>query len=101
MEKGKIVFIGKEPMSTGFLVYGIETIVGEDYGKSIESVLLRDEVSIVLLEEGAYESIKDKKLREAVYNSIKPLFIELTKEGEETLLRDLVIKAVGIDIVGR
>ncbi|MEM0094788.1 MAG: V-type ATP synthase subunit F [Candidatus Micrarchaeaceae archaeon] len=102
----KIAVIGSELPVLGFKLAGIteafEVERGEEAERLLRELLQRQDIGLIAITSGLVRQIKDRKLQNAITNSLLPLIIEIPEYGEkgvesETLKR-LIIKAIGIDI---
>jgi vacuolar-type H+-ATPase subunit F/Vma7 len=63
----------------------------------------RDDVGIIVLTSGIAAGIRDRRIKEAMLSSMKPLFIVVSdpndKAAYEDNLRQLIIRALGVDIM--
>ncbi len=106
MQQKKIVVLGGEVLPLGMKLAGVSesyTAQGpEDTERRMLALLDRSDVGIIVITEGLSKSIKDRRVRYRMENSIDPLVISVAgykeqAEGEDTLRR-LILRAVGIDI---
>lgn len=108
MNKKKIVVIGGKVLPLGMKLAGVKesyTAEGpEDAEKLLRSLFERNDVGVIVITEGLAGSIKDRRVRYKMENSIDPLVISVAgyneKQVGEGTLRRLILRAVGIDIMG-
>ncbi len=102
----KIALIGSELPVLGFKLAGIteafKATRGDEAERILRSLLQRQDVGLIAITGRLVRQIKDKKLQNAVTNSLLPLIIEIPEYGEKGVesetLKMLIIKAIGIDI---
>ena len=102
-----IAVVGSHSLELGFKIAGITTSYKCDTGAEAEVAiqkLMQDSgIGIIVLAANLAKEIKDRKIREALANSMKPLFIVVSdfgdKEEYEDDLRQLIIRALGVDIM--
>ena len=106
MQQKIIVVIGSELLPTGMRLAGVKESYMVQSAEETEQLLLklfeRNEVGIVVITEGLAKSIKDRRVRYRMENSLDPLVISVpgyNEKMEEDTLRRLILKAVGIDII--
>ncbi len=101
----KIVVIGSEQVTLGFKLSGVHSYTISDAGEAealLKDLLQDGEVGLIILGSGIVSQIKDKKILDVISSSILPMVIEIPALGaernEDDLLRNLIIRAIGIDI---
>ncbi|MDE1865912.1 MAG: hypothetical protein KGH94_04730 [Candidatus Micrarchaeota archaeon] len=103
----KIAVVGGHALELGFKVSGITTSYtcenGTDAEAAIGKLMQDDQVGIIVVAANLAREIKDRRLREALTSSMKPLFIVVSEQGAkeeyEDDLRQLIIRALGVDIM--
>lgn len=102
----KIALIGNDLLKIGFGISGITESYSVTQTEQAESrlreLLDRQDIGIVVITSGVRKLVKDRKLQDAITNSIMPLIVEVPEQGEEhaeqETLRRLILRAIGIDI---
>ncbi|MEM0087233.1 MAG: V-type ATP synthase subunit F [Candidatus Micrarchaeaceae archaeon] len=103
----KIALIGGELPVLGFKLAGITQAFQAADGKEAESILKgllqRQDIGLIAITSRLVRQIKDRKLQNAITNSLMPLIIEIPEYGEKgatsETLKMLIIKAIGVDIM--
>ena len=103
----RIAVVGSHSLELGFKIAGITTSyvvsTGEEAEPIIHKLLEQDEVGIIVIAANLAREIRDRKINEALTSSMKPLFIVVSDQGEKEEykdnLRQLIIRALGIDIM--
>ncbi len=104
MAKGKIAFIGDIDTVLGFKALGVEVIVPKDDADAREQFkrLAKEETSVIMVTEDIADPIKEE-IEDTMHRAI-PTVVVLpgiqgsSRRGEETI-RELIIKAVGVDLM--
>lgn len=101
----KIVVIGSEQVTLGFKLSGIHSYTIADVGEAealLRELLQDSSIGLIILGSGIVSQIRDRKLLDLVSSSILPMVIEIPALGaerkEDDLLRNLIMRAIGIDI---
>lgn len=103
----KIAAIGSEPLALGFRLAGVtESYVVEKQDEAeaaIRKLLEGGDVGIIVVTSRIVNAIKDRRLYDTIMNSTLPLFMLVADykddmTAEEDTLRQLIIRALGIDI---
>jgi vacuolar-type H+-ATPase subunit F/Vma7 len=109
VEKGlRIAYMGNGTLSLGFKIAGVtEAHSVNDTSEAeakLKSLIERGDVGIIIVTSSARKLVKDRKLSEAISGSIMPIIIEIPELNEniteEDTLRQLILRAIGIDIAG-
>lgn len=104
MPEGKIAFLGDIDTVLGFRALGVETVVPENAedarGKFAE--LVKEKTSIIMITEDMMDDLKEQ-IEETVHMAIPSVVVlpgikGTQKRGEDTI-RELIIKAVGVDLM--
>ncbi len=103
----RIAAVGNHSLELGFKLAGItESHVAEsaqDSEATILGLMQREDIGIIVLTTGIAAQVKDRRIREAMLSSMKPLFIVVADINDtavsEDNLRHLIIRALGIDIM--
>jgi V/A-type H+-transporting ATPase subunit F len=102
----KVAVVGSEPLQLGFKLAGVTRsfIVGtrDEAESKLRELMNEPDVGIIVFTSKAAKLITDRKLRLAMQTSVLPLFVEVPdydeKTASESMLRELILKAVGIDV---
>ncbi len=100
--------MGNGTLSLGFKIAGVtEAHSVNDTSEAeakLKSLIERGDVGIIIVTSSARKLVKDRKLSEAISGSIMPIIIEIPELNEniteEDTLRQLILRAIGIDIAG-
>jgi vacuolar-type H+-ATPase subunit F/Vma7 len=103
----RIAVVGGHSLELGFKIAGITTAYPAETGAEAEPIihkLMQDEgVGIIVIAASLAGQIRDRKINEALTSSMKPLFIVVSDPGQKEEykdnLRQLIIRALGIDIM--
>lgn len=94
-----IAVIGDRELCLGFRLAGVtETRVvdDEDFEDELEDLMEQD-LGIVITHQDLLDTLP-KKRRMAIGNSVDPVVVALSEEGESQDLRAKIKKAIGVDI---
>ncbi|BCS90945.1 MAG: V-type ATP synthase subunit F [Candidatus Micrarchaeota archaeon] len=105
---GRIAVIGDKIMVDGFMSIGIKDTFQIDNDKqlkdALDSVIKNNEIALVIIQESLVDRLNQRD-RDNIQKSVRPLFIEIPgfneKEVHTERLRDLILRALGIDISNR
>ncbi|MEN8208478.1 MAG: V-type ATP synthase subunit F [Candidatus Fermentibacteria bacterium] len=104
MAEGKIAFIGDADSVLGFRALGVETVVPGNTDEAREQFarLVKENVSIIMITEDMIDHLHDQ-IEETVHMAIPSVVVlpgikGTQKRGEDTI-RELIIKAVGVDLM--
>jgi len=104
MAKGKVAFIGDADSVLGFRALGVETVVPENAEEAREQFerLVREGTSIIMITENMMDNLHEQ-IEETVHMAIPSVVVlpgisGTQKRGEDTI-RELIIRAVGIDLM--
>ncbi len=107
LDKGyKIAYVGNNLLSVGFKIAGItESYVASDSAQAesrMKELTTRSDIGIIIITSSVRKLIKDRRLSEAISSSLLPLVMEIPELNEQVLeedtLRNLIMRAIGIDI---
>ncbi len=107
MTEKKIIVIGGEVLPLGMKLAGVKECYTVENSDDAERLLMelfdRKDVGLIVLTESLSRSIKDRRVKYRMENSIDPVVVSVPGykdkiEVEETLRR-LILRAMGIDIV--
>lgn len=94
-----IAVIGRQRFCIGFQLAGVQHVYETDedgFGSVLNDALEADH-GIVVVPDDLFRSINRKK-RETLQNSVDPVVVSLSEEGESQGLRNRVKQALGVDI---
>ncbi len=102
----KIAYVGNDLLNSGFKIAGIsESHVAKDTQQAesmVKGLSERGDIGVIIITSGIRRLIKDRRLSEAITTSIMPLIVEIPEYNEEITeedsLRQLIMRAIGIDI---
>ncbi len=101
----KIGIVGDALLSTGLAFVGIKSTFivknGEEAEKAVRTLLEDHEIGIIVIAERLVKEITNRKLHNMIESSIMPMFVPVPSYKEEVktdVLRNLIIRAIGIDI---
>ncbi len=104
MAEGKIAFIGDADSVLGFRALGVETVVPENASEAQEQFarLVKERTSIIMITEDMIDYLQDQ-IDETVHMAIPSVVVlpgitGTQRRGEDTI-RELIIKAVGVDLM--
>lgn len=104
MAEGKIAFIGDADSVLGFRALGVETVVPEnaDEARKQFARLVKEKTSIIMITEDMMDHLQDQ-IDETVHMAIPSVVVlpgitGTQRRGEDTI-RELIIKAVGVDLM--
>jgi V/A-type H+-transporting ATPase subunit F len=105
-KKYRIAMVGNEQLVLGFKLAGVVesyVISGQQHAEStLKKLLERGDVGIIIMSSGVKRQVRDRRLMETIDESILPLVVEVPEKGEgvteEDTLRNLILRAIGIDI---
>ena len=103
----RIAVVGSHSLELGFKIAGITTSYTAETGAEAEPIvhtlMQQGEVGIIVISARLAGEIGDRKIRDALTSSMKPLFIVVSDSGQKEdykdNLRQLIIRALGIDIM--
>ncbi|MBN2586513.1 MAG: hypothetical protein JXA64_08805 [Candidatus Fermentibacteraceae bacterium] len=104
MAKGKVAFIGDADSVLGFRALGVETVVpvsGDDAREQFER-LIREETSVIMITEDLMDQLQeqiDGTVHLAVPSVVVLPGVRGTRRKGENTIRELIIKAVGVDLM--
>lgn len=103
INKKKIAAIGKKEFTLGFELAGVQTTYNpnntEQYINQIESIIENDteEVGILIVNNKDLQELP-KRIQKQVNQSVDPVTVILSEEGESQRLKEKIKKAIGADI---
>ncbi|NOQ21246.1 MAG: V-type ATP synthase subunit F [Candidatus Aegiribacteria sp.] len=104
MPEGKVAFIGDADSVLGFRALGVETVVPRDADSAREQFarLVKEKTAIIMITEDMMDYLQEQ-IDETVHMAIPSVVVlpgitGTQKRGEATI-RELIIKAVGVDLM--
>jgi len=104
MLEGEIAFLGDIDSVLGFRALGIETVIPEnpDDARTQFMMLVKKKYSVIMITEDMLDHLQEQ-IEETVHVAIPSVIVlpgitGTQKRGEDTI-RELIIKAVGIDLM--
>ncbi len=104
MAEGKIAFIGDADSVLGFRALGVETVVpgNADSAREQFARLVKEKTSIIMITEDMMDHLQEQ-IDETVHMAIPSVVVlpgitGTQRRGEDTI-RELIIKAVGVDLM--
>lgn len=96
-----IAVVGRRDFCLGFRLAGVTETheVGKDGFEETFRQVLEDDLGIVIVHQDDLNRL-DRQTRMEVQNSVNPVVVALSKEGESEDLRAKIKKAIGVDIWG-
>lgn len=108
VDKGyRIAYVGNNLLNLGFKIAGVtESYVATDSAQAearMKELTTREDIGIIIITSSIRRLIRDRRLAETISASILPLVMEIPEPNEQVLeedtLRNLIIRAIGIDIM--
>jgi V/A-type H+/Na+-transporting ATPase subunit F len=100
----EIAVIGDSEFALGFELIGIKKIVEAESRSSVFSAfstLMKEDVGIIVTNDKTIEKL-DANFRRSVENSVTPIVVILSEKAvAQDNLRELIKKAIGIDILSK
>lgn len=98
IEKKSIAVIGDDDFTLGFRLAGVQKIFGkENYREDLQELIQRDDIGIVVAEQTDLEQLPDR-IRDRVEESVDPVVVPLSEEGEATGLNDKIKRVIGVEL---
>ncbi len=102
----KIAYMGNNVLGVGFEIAGITDAYPvsdtEHSEAKLRELMGRDDVGIIIMTSSVRKLVRDRRLAESITTSIMPLVVEVPELNEqmqeEDTLRQLILRAIGIDI---
>ena len=100
IDKKSIGVIGSDEFTLGFRLAGVQKVFDkENYQETIQDLLDRDDIGIVVAEQDDVEELPGR-IRNKVESSVDPVVVSLSEEGEATGLNDKIRRVIGVDLSG-
>jgi|AntRauMinimDraft_2_1070382.scaffolds.fasta_scaffold00004_106 V/A-type H+-transporting ATPase subunit F len=98
LDKKSIAAIGSDEFTLGFRLAGVQKVFGkENYQEEIQELINRDDLGIVVAEQSDLEDLSGR-VRNTVEESVDPVVVALSEEGEATGLNDKIKRVIGVDL---
>lgn len=98
IDRKSIAAIGSEEFTLGFRLAGVQKVYGkENYQEDIQQLLERDDLGIIVAEQNDLEELPGR-IRNRVEESVDPVVVALSEEGEATGLNDKIKRVIGVDL---
>ena len=104
MAEGRIAFMGDADSVLGFRALGVETVVprNADEARKQFARLVKEKTAIIMITEDMIDHLQDQ-IDETVHMAIPSVVVlpgikGTQKRGEDTI-RELIIRAVGVDLM--
>ena len=102
----KVAVIGDELLTRGMRLSGVRHVYSVETTEEVENAIKdaagKEDVGMIVINEGLAKKVRDRKLLNLMDSSIAPLFVLVpahnAQEEYTDALRRLIIRAVGIDI---
>lgn len=97
-EKKSIAVIGEDEFTLGFRLAGIQKVFNkEDYSKKIQELISREDLGILIAQKSDVEKLPNR-VQNMVEESVDPVVVQLSEEGESMNLGEKIQKVIGVDI---
>ena len=94
----EIAVIGKEDFCLGFRLTGIKKLFETDSLKEVIPKVKQDvSIGIVVLDESLFEML-DNDDKADLEDSLKPIYLILSKKASEDSLKKMIRKSIGIEL---
>ncbi len=94
----EIAVIGREEFCLGFRLAGVKKLFETNEPKgAMSSVEADSEVGVVIFDESLIETL-DSNDRAEMEDSLKPIYITLSKESSEDNLKKMIRKSIGVEL---
>lgn len=98
LEKKSIAAIGSEEFTLGFKLAGVQKLFDkENYQEDIQELIDRDDLGIIVAEQSDLEELTGR-VRNMVEESVDPVVVALSEEGEATGLNEKIKRVIGVDL---
>lgn len=96
--KKEIAVVGSEEFTLGFRLAGVTEIHDRsEYEETIQELVSRDDLGIVIAESGDLEELPDRTRRK-VEESVDPVVVPLSEKAESERLNEKIRTVIGADI---
>jgi V/A-type H+-transporting ATPase subunit F len=98
LDKKSIAAIGRDEFTLGFRLAGVQKVFGkENYQEEIQELIERDDLGIIVAEQSDLEALPGR-VRNKVEESVDPVVVALSEEGEATGLNEKIKRVIGVDL---
>jgi len=98
IDKKSIAAIGSDEFTLGFRLAGVQKVFDkENYQEDIQELIGRDDLGIVVAEQKDLQQLPGR-VRNMVEESVDPVVVSLSEEGEATGLNDKIKRVIGVDL---
>ncbi len=102
----KIALVGNQQLNLGFKLAGVTesyTVADSmDAESRMRGLMEREDIGIIIVSSSVKRLIRERRLHDAMEASILPLVVQVPEPNEslteEDTLRNLILRAIGIDI---
>jgi vacuolar-type H+-ATPase subunit F/Vma7 len=96
-DRSELAVIGDSTFTLGFRLTGIKRVVNIKEEKDMSGLLNDKGLGIVITNQHTFDSFSEQ-LKEDVTNSIQPVAVVVSDKPQEEL-RNMIIKAIGVDLL--
>lgn len=98
IDKKSIAVIGEDEFTLGFRLAGVQKVFSEEnYQEQIQELVNRDDLGIVVAKQDDLEDLPGR-VRNIVEESVDPVVVALSEEGEATGLNEKIKRVIGVDL---
>lgn len=98
LDKKSIAAIGDEEFTLGFRLAGVQKVFGtENYQENIQDLINSEDIGIVVAKQSDLEELPSR-IQNTVEESVDPVVVTLSEEGEATGLNDKIKRVIGVDL---
>lgn len=97
-DKKSIAVIGEREFTIGFELAGIQKTFGkEDYRETIQELIQREDLGVVVAEKSDIEELPER-IKKEVNESVDPVVVTLSEKAQDSQLQDKIRKVIGVDL---
>jgi V/A-type H+-transporting ATPase subunit F len=98
IDKKSIAVIGEDEFTLGFRLAGVQKVFDkENYQEQVQELVERDDLGIIVAEQEDLEELPTR-VQNKVEESVDPVVVPLSEEGEATGLNDKIKRVIGVDL---
>lgn len=98
LDKKSIAAIGSDEFTLGFRLAGVQKVFGkENYQEKIVELVNQDDLGIIVAAKNDLEKLPGR-IQNKVEESVDPVVVTLSKEGEATGLNEKIKRVIGVDL---
>lgn len=98
LDKKSIAAIGSDEFTLGFRLAGVQKVFNKkNYQEDIQELINRDDIGIIVAEQGDVDELPNR-IQNQVEESVDPVVVTLSEEGEATGLNDKIKRVIGVDL---